>query len=1141
MNSMRTSQYNLRRREQRARESLDERFQRRSARNVADRLRRARARSDQQMANRVNSQAETNVSEHDCGMMTEICNFCQALYWRNELNSRNKYTKCCHDGKVRLPNLAETPNLLKELLINNSLEARNYQNHIREYNAALAFASMGAEVKSPPGNGPYCFRIHGHIYHRIAPLYSNERFKPGYVQLYIFDASEANSRRLENNPSCLSSVMEKLDALLRTINPYAKSYLQMHQLIQSNPTVNVKMIFMEHPDLDMCRYNAPTSRTEVVAIFVRDDGEPPANRDICIYPIGEGCKNISPLNQCNDPMVYPLLFPRGEQGWSNEMEHVEERRSAKRNRVTQLQFYAYRLSVRRGFSLLHSSGKLFQQYVVDAYVKTEGSRLNYIRLNQKDLRVELYRGLLDALTTRASNNNLRAGKLVILPSSFQGSPRSMQQNYQDAMAMVRKFGRPDLFVTFTCNPSWPEILNAMQGRERPENRPDIVVRVFKMKLSELLDDLIKRKEFGCVTSYIYVIEFQKRGLPHCHILLTLDSSSKIRTKDDIDKFVSVKLPNIIVNRRLFEIVTKCMVHGPCGIINPNVPCMKDGECSKQFPKAFREETEENVNGYPVYKRRCIESVRVGKHYIDNRWIVPYNPWLSKKIQCTYQCRNGRYVSAPEAMWRLSEFSMSDKSHTVIRLAVHLPEQQAIFFKEGQENEAVERASIKDTTLTAWFKLNLIDEEAHEYYYADIPQYYVFDKPSTKWQKRQRGGQQVIGRMPVVSVQDSERFYLRMLLLRKIGVISFNDLKTIDGTLCETFQEACKVLGLLDGDQHWHDTLLEAARMQMPSYLQILFAIICGFGEVENIPDLWTQHKQSLSEDFVHRYSEETGPFYALAELNELLKSYGLNLRKVNLPSVDLQCDLFRLSYDAIEEQSKANANIEKLNSEQRYAVYKVLHAIYEYQTDMPKCFFLDGPAGTGKTFVYSTLLHAVRGKGDQAIAVASTGIAATLLSGGRTAHSIFKIPLTLNATSTCNLKPNTSEAKILLDAKVIVWDEAPMTHVHAFLAVDRLLKDLTKCDEPFGGKIILLDGDFRQVLPVILRGSRSLTVSSCIKKHRLWSDFFVMKLTENMRAFDSEKEFASWLLHVGEGESGEKIQLPPILLSRNSRSRSTTL
>ncbi|GBM83869.1 hypothetical protein AVEN_170598-1 [Araneus ventricosus] len=206
------------------------------------------------------------------------------------------------------------------------------------------------------------------------------------------------------------------------------------------------------------------------------------------------------------------------------MEHVEERRSVKRNRITQLQFYAYRLSVSSGFSPLHSSGKLFQQYVVYAYVKTERSRLNYIRLNHKDLRVGFYRGFLDTLTTGASNNNLRVVELILLISSFQQSPRSMQQNYQDAMAMVRKFGRPDLFVTFTCNSSWPEILNAIKGRERPEHRPDIVVRVFMMKLSELLDDFIKRKVYGCINSCIYVIKFQKRGLPQCHILLTLDSS-----------------------------------------------------------------------------------------------------------------------------------------------------------------------------------------------------------------------------------------------------------------------------------------------------------------------------------------------------------------------------------------------------------------------------------------------------------------------------------------------------------------------------------------------------------------------------------------------------------------------------------------
>ncbi|GBN19551.1 hypothetical protein AVEN_124242-1 [Araneus ventricosus] len=145
---------------------------------------------------------------------------------------------------------------------------------------------------------------------------------------------------------------------------------------------------------------------------------------------------------------------------------------------------------------------------------------------------------------------------------------------------------------------------------------------------------------------------------------------------------------------------------------------------------------------------------------------------------------------------------------------------------------------------------------------------------------------------------------------------------------------------------------------------------------------------------------------------------------------------------------------------------------------------------------------------------------------GRTAHSVFKIPIDLNATSTCNLKPNTKEADMLLKTKLIVWDEAPMTHVHAFLAVDRLLQDLTKCKEPFGGKVILLGGDFRQVLPVILRGSRTLTVASFLKKHALWLKFHKLYLTKNMRALESERDFGAWLLDIGEKKSGSTIQLP---------------
>ncbi|GBN52233.1 hypothetical protein AVEN_28378-1, partial [Araneus ventricosus] len=445
----------------------------------------------------------------------------------------------------------------------------------------------------------------------------------------------------------------------------------------------------------------------------------------------------------------------------------------------------------------------------DAYVKTEGSRLHFLRQNQKDLRIELYRGLLDALECRAHNENIRTGKLIILPSSFQGSPRHMQQNYQDAMAMVRKFGKPDLFLTFTCNPSWSEILNSMEGVQRPEDRPDIIVRVFNMKLKELLEDICKHGIFGTVLAYIYVIEFQKRGLPHAHILLTLDSESKIRTKDDIDKFVSAELPDPCTDLRLFQIVTKCMVHGPCGTININSPCMRDGQCCKSFPKQFKDDTEENVNGYPIYRRRATEPVQ----------------------------------------------------------------QQPIVYQDGQEAQAIERAALRKTTLTSWFELNKNDPSARNISYSDIPQYYVFDKSTTNWKKRQRGGKNVIGRLPVVSILDSERYYLRMLLLRKSGAISFDDILTVNGLRCITFQQACQEYGLLRGDQQWHDALNEAAQFQSPRQLRMLFAMICGFGEVEDVPDLWVQHQVSLCEDFVHRYSEQTGPHYALADIEELLTSY----------------------------------------------------------------------------------------------------------------------------------------------------------------------------------------------------------------------------------------------------------------------------
>ncbi|GBM17082.1 hypothetical protein AVEN_133341-1 [Araneus ventricosus] len=279
----------------------------------------------------------------------------------------------------------------------------------------------------------------------------------------------------------------------------------------------------------------------------------------------------------------------------------------------------------------------------------------------------------------------------------------------------------------------------MEGVQRPEDRPHIIVRVFNMKLKEFLEHFCKHGIFGTVLAHIYVIEFQTRVLPHAHILLTLDSESKIRNKDDIDKFVSAELPDPCTDLRLFKIVTKSMVHGPNGTININSPCI-----------------------------RATEPVQVGKYSIDNRWVVPYNPWLLKKFNAHINIEvcasvksvkylykyaykghdaasvrlqkesaldhdeilsfvEGRYVNAPEAMWRLNEFNLSHKFHTVVRLAVHLPQQQPIVFQDGLEAQAIERAALRKTTLTSWFELTKTDPSAHNISYSDIPQYYVFDK------------------------------------------------------------------------------------------------------------------------------------------------------------------------------------------------------------------------------------------------------------------------------------------------------------------------------------------------------------------------------------------------------------------------------
>ena len=143
-------------------------------------------------------------------------------------------------------------------------------------------------------------------------------------------------------------------------------------------------------------------------------------------------------------------------------------------------------SLIRSPSIFLYCGKLTQQFIVDVYCKIESARLNCVRNNPKQLQVDYYCGLHNYIRNRAQVGGYRVGKAVILPSTFQGSPRDINQNYQDAMAVVARLGKPDAFITFTCNPNWPEMTENLQPLQTPNDRPDLVARVFNQKLSTLL-------------------------------------------------------------------------------------------------------------------------------------------------------------------------------------------------------------------------------------------------------------------------------------------------------------------------------------------------------------------------------------------------------------------------------------------------------------------------------------------------------------------------------------------------------------------------------------------------------------------------------------------------------------------------------
>ncbi|KAI9115686.1 hypothetical protein K1719_013355 [Acacia pycnantha] len=371
----------------------------------------------------------------------------------------------------------------------------------------------------------------------------------------------------------------------------------------------------------------------------------------------------------------------------------------------------------------------------------------------------------------------------------------MIQNYQDAMAICSWAGYPDIFLTYTCNPMWPEITrHCEKDGLKPCDKPEILSRVFHMKLDKLMRILKDENILGSIKADVYTVEFQKRGLSHAHIILWLFEADKLTSPFDVDQLISIEIPDKLVDPELYELVRSYMVHGPCGRSSRNVPCMEDGKCSKYFPKRYNAHTILDEKGYPTYRRRNDGRTVSRKGVkLDNKFVVPYNARLLKlfcvhlNIEKTNQSRAIKYL-----------FKYISKGNDRVIASIY------------NNNDSLGSQQS-------------FDEVSH---YLNC-------------------------RIGHCTPAQGELYYLRLLLTKVRGAKTYTDIRTVNTVVYPTFREACYALGLLDDDKEYIDAIKEASSWASGNYLHQFFTSMLLSHCLSQPAIVWEHTKGFLCEDLLH--------------------------------------------------------------------------------------------------------------------------------------------------------------------------------------------------------------------------------------------------------------------------------------------------
>ena len=480
-------------------------------------------------------------------------------------------------------------------------------------------------------------------------------------------------------------------------------------------------------------------------------------------------------------------------------------------------------------------------------------------------------------------------------------------------------------------------------------------------------------------------------------------------------------------------------------------------------------------------------------------------------------------------------------------------QQHVVFVGGNEEAVVEQGRV--TELTAFFQLNEAEKDlkGEDFdpstmpMYVDMPETYVWHNNNV-WKVRQRGF--AIGRVHNVSPLAGDVFYLRQLLHNPHckGKTSFEDLLTVNGIQQDSYQAVCRELGLLNDDQEWCTVLRDAAITHMSSQIRALYVVILLFCQPADPAQLFNEFWSDWSDDYQYRgqqrgitFTDEQLRTMVRLDLQVRLQADGKDLEFFGLEPmtdeerasvnglVNTEEAVIREELDYVHEDLVANVAdaSSKFTPEQRAIFQTVMNAV---ENGEPLQIFISARGGCGKTFLLNAILDAVRSSeegGCVALGMATTGIAAQLLSLGRTFHSRLKPDPEPREDGTLNITAQSGLAKLVQRAKVLMIDEATMLHRYYLEALDRSLRDIM--DEPnaaFGNKVIILAGDFRQCLPVVPGSNRAQVVQICLPNSPLWQHFQVFRLSQNMRVMASGNEelqrFDEWTVSLGDGTANDE-------------------